>query len=365
MTATILVVDDVEKNVRLLADILAARGYAVLTAFSGAEALAVVEARRPDLVLLDVMMPGMDGYEVCRAIRANPATGILPVVLVTALEPDKERVRGLEAGADDFLTKPVNQAELLARVKSLLRIKALYDEVQHWNRTLERRVADGIAELERLGRLKRFFSPQLAERIVAGGADDPLVSHRREITVVFVDLRGYTAFTESAQPEDVMGVLREYHAAMGELILAHEGTLERFAGDGMMVFFNDPVPIPDAAQRAARMAIGMHAAFERLRGRWRERGFDLQMGIGIAQGPATLGSIGFEGRIDYGAVGPVCNVGARLCAEAKGGEILISERVHAALAGAYPAQAVGELTLKGLQRPVAAYRLGARETAAP
>ena len=262
--ARILVVDDTPRNVKLLADLLSAKGYAVVTAESGPEALKTVDAEQPDLVLLDVVMPGMSGYEVCRRIRENPATGILPVVMVTALDPSEERINGLEAGADDFLTKPINQAELLARVRSLLRIKQLYDTVQaqagqlaEWNKTLEQRVQEQVGQLERLGRLKRFFSPQLAELIVEGGTEDPLKSHRREVTVVFLDLRGFTAFAETSEPEEVMGVLREYHAAMGKLILAHEGTLERFTGDGMMIFFNDPVPVPNPAARALRMAVAM------------------------------------------------------------------------------------------------------------
>ncbi|MGQ0522524.1 MAG: response regulator, partial [Betaproteobacteria bacterium] len=231
MSAKILVVDDNAKNVKLLAELLKAERYGVLTAESGEEALRLVAAEKPDLLLLDVMMPGMNGYEVCQTLRADRTNGILPVVMVTALDPTQERIKGLEAGADDFLTKPVNQPELLARVRSLLRIKALYDEVERqkaelaeWNRTLEERVADGIAELERMGRMKRFFSPQIADLILAGGTDDPLRSHRREITVVFLDLRGFTAFTETADPEEVMGVLREYHAEMGRLIMAHHGT---------------------------------------------------------------------------------------------------------------------------------------------
>lgn len=355
--ARILVVDDVEKNVRLLGDLLAVKGYAVTTASSGAQALEKVASDKPDLVLLDVMMPGMDGYDVCRAIRADPATGILPVVLVTALDPDKERIRGLEAGADDFLTKPVHHAELLARVKSLLRIKSLYDEVQDWNRTLERRVAEGIADLERFGRLKRFFSPQLAKLILAGGADDPLKSHRREITVVFLDLRGFTAFTETADPEEVMSVIREYHAAMGRLILEHEGTLERFTGDGIMIFFNDPQSVPDAAQRAARMALAMQRDFAALNAGWKKRGYEIEMGIGIAQGFATIGAIGFEGRLDYGAVGTVCNLSARLCGQAQGGEILVSARINGALEGGFRCRPAGELALKGFLRPVPAFRL--------
>ncbi len=364
MAAKILVVDDVAMNVKLLADVLGAKGYATVTASSGAEALAKLEIEKPDMLLLDVMMPGMSGYEVCQAIRANPAHSMLPIVLVTALDPAQERAKGLEAGADDFLSKPVNQAELMARVKSLLRIKQLYDEVNRqrdelaqWNRDLEQRVADGVEQLAKVGRLKRFFSPQLANAIVAGGTDDPLKSHRREITVVFLDLRGFTAFTETAEPEEVMGVLGEYHAAMGRLILEHEGTLERFTGDGIMIFFNDPVQIPDAAARAARMVLAMQAEVATLAAGWRKRGYDLQMGVGIAQGFATIGGIGFEGRIDYGAIGTVTNLAARLCGEARGGETLLAQRVMAALDGAFKLEPVDELTLKGFHRPVAAFRL--------
>jgi adenylate cyclase len=364
MSSKILVVDDVALNVKLLADLLGVKGYQTVTAASGPEALEKLEAERPDLVLLDVMMPGMSGYEVCQAIRGNPAHSMLPVVLVTALDPAKERVKGLEAGADDFLSKPLNQAELLARVKSLLRIKSLYDEVHRqkeelagWNRTLEQRVADGVTQLEQVGRLKRFFSPQLAELIVAGGADDPLKSHRREITVVFLDLRGFTAFTETADPEEVMGVLAEYHAAMGRLILAHEGTLERFSGDGIMIFFNDPVTIPDPAPRAARMVLEMQREMAALAAGWQKRGYDLLMGVGIAQGFATIGGIGFPGRIDYGAIGTVTNLAARLCGEAPGGEVLLSQRVMGALDDSFKTEPVGELSLKGFQRPVPAFRL--------
>ena len=364
MKHKILVVDDVPLNIKLLADLLDAKGYTVITASSGPQALKLIESEAPDLVLLDVMMPGMSGYEVCEKIRSDPEHAMLPVVLVTALDPAAERARGLDAGADDFLSKPVGQAELLARVRSLLRIKSLYEEVQarkaellDWNATLERRVAEGVQQVENLGRLKRFFSPQLAELIVAGGADDPLKSHRREITVVFLDLRGFTAFTETADPEEVMGVLSEYHAAMGRLILEHEGTLERFTGDGIMVFFNDPLPIPDAALRAARMALQMQREVAALAVGWNRRGYDLQMGIGIAQGFATIGGIGFPGRIDYGAIGTVTNLAARLCGEAVGGETLMSHRAVGALQADVRTERLDDLALKGFQRPVAAYRL--------
>ncbi len=275
--ARILVVDDTPANVKLLVDVLGAKGYEVSAAVDGEEALARIAAQPPDLVLLDIMMPGLSGYDVCRRIRANPATALLPVVLCTSLDPKQERVNGIEAGADDFIPKPINQQELFARVQSLLRIKALQDEVKaqtaqlaEWNLKLEERVREQLAQMERLGRLKNFFSPQLAEAIVSGGTEDPLKSHRREITVVFLDLRGFTAFTETADPEEVMGVLREYHAAMGELILQHEGTLERFTGDGIMIFFNDPVVVTDPAVRAVRMALQMQQRTAVLAAGWKQ-----------------------------------------------------------------------------------------------
>jgi len=355
--AHILVVDDTPANVKLLADVLGARGYAVSTAASGKEALAKVAADAPDLVLLDVVMPEMSGYEVCKALRADPATARLPVVMVTALDPGQERVKGIEAGADDFLTKPINQPELMARVRSLLRVKQLWDELADLNRTLETRVAEQVAQLERLGRLKRFFSPQLAEAIVSGGAEDPLKSHRRDITVVFLDLRGFTAFAETAEPEEVMGVLREYHTEMGKLILHWEGTLERFTGDGMMIFFNDPTPVPDPAERAVRMAAAMRERVAELAVGWKKTGFDLDFGIGIAHGYATLGAIGFEGRVDYGAIGTVTNLSARLCAEAKPGQVLLTQRVLTAVEALVDAEPVGDVSLKGISRPVKIFNL--------
>jgi len=282
---------------------------------------------------------------------------MLPVVMVTALDPAQERVKGIEAGADDFLSKPINQPELLARVRSLLRVKALHDQLVELNRTLEERVAAQVAQLESFGRLKRFFSPQLAEAILSGGAEDPLKSHRREITVVFLDLRGFTAFAETADPEEVMSVLREYHAEMGKLVLGHEGTLERFTGDGMMIFFNDPVVVDNPSERAVRMAVAMRARVAELATRWRKLGHDLDFGVGIAQGYATIGAIGFEGRWDYGAIGTVTNLAARLCGEAQPGQILISRRLFGAVEDIVAVEPVGDLALKGFSRPVSAYNI--------
>ncbi len=234
----------------------------------------------------------------------------------------------------------------------------LFRQQAEWNRTLEQRVAAQLAELERVSRLKRFLAPQLAEVIVASGDEEKLLeSHRREITVVFCDLRGFTAFSETAEPDEVMGVLREYHTTMGALIFRFEGTLERFAGDGLMVFFNDPIPCADPPARAVRMGVEMRERVSDLTNTWRKRGHELAFGVGIALGDATLGRIGFEGRFDYGAIGPVTNLASRLCHEARGGQILISQRVYAAVEGIVDAKAVGELALKGFHRPLTAYNI--------
>ncbi|MEO8506522.1 MAG: response regulator [Betaproteobacteria bacterium] len=359
----ILVVDDIPQNVKLLADLLGVKGYDVVTASSGEEGLAKVASEHPDLILLDVMMPGMSGYDVCRKIRSDPSTALLPIIFCTSLDPLQERINGIAAGADDFLSKPINQPELFARVASLLRIKRLHEQTQkqaaqlaEWSATLEMRVAEQVAENERLSRLKRFYSPKLAELIVEGNGEDPLKSRRREIVVVYSDLRGFTAFAETSEPEELMRTLGSFHAAMGRLVLAHEATLERFTGDGMMVFLGDPVPIDDAAAKAVALALAMREAAAELSARWKKRGVDLGLGIGIAQGFATVGAIGFEGRIDYGAIGTVTNLAARLCQQAKAGEILLSQRVYAEVGDAIAVDDLGELQLHGFARPARAYR---------
>ena len=355
----ILIVDDNRENREMLARRLERQGYEVRAASGGGEALARLAAEPADLVLLDVMMPDLDGYEVLARLKADPALRDIPVLMLSSLDEVEGVARCIELGADDFLPKPFNPVILRARVSASLQKKRLRDqEVRHlhelgeWNRTLERRVEEQVAKVERLGRLKRFFSPQLAELIVAGGTDDPLRTHRREVVVVFLDLRGFTAFAETSEPEEVMGVLRDYHAAMGSLILEHEGTLERFTGDGLMIFFNDPVEVPNAAERAIRMSIAMRDGVAALGVGWKKRGWELALGVGIAQGYATIGAIGFEGRWDYGAIGTVTNLAARLCGEAQGGQILISSRVAAVVEGLVETEEVGALALKGLRRPV-------------
>jgi class 3 adenylate cyclase len=298
---------------------------------------------------------------VCRRIREHPDTAYLPVVMVTA-SGEEQKVRSLEAGADDFLTKPIDKSELLARVASLARIKRYQDtikrqaaELASWNRELESRVQSQVAQLERMGNLRRFLSPQVAELVVDSGDRSVLESHRREIVVVFCDLRGFTAFAEASEPEEVMGVLKEYHQALGDLIFRFEGTLERFVGDGLMVFFNDPVRCEDAPLRAVRMSVAMRTRVRALAETWARQGHDLAMGIGIAQGYATLGTIGFEGRLDYAAIGSVTNLAARLCVDAERWQILTTERVFAAAGSTVVGEDAGERELRGFSRSVRTY----------
>jgi len=356
--SALLVVDDNEDNRYTLTQRLKRQGYAnVATAQDGREALDLLRTRPFDLVLLDIMMPELNGYQVLAELKADDQLRHIPVIMISAVSELDSVIRCIELGADDYLPKPFNPTLLRARVGACLEKKRLHDELAEWTRTLEQRVQEKVAEVERLGRLKRFFSPQLAELIVAGGADDPLKTHRREVTVVFLDLRGFTAFAETAEPEELMGVLREYHAEMGRLILEHEGTLERFTGDGMMIFFNDPVPVPNPAERAIRMAVAMRDRVTQLSAAWHKRGYELALGVGIAQGYATIGAIGFEGRWDYGAIGTVTNLAARLCGEAKGGQILVSSRVVAAGEEIVETEEVGALTLKGLLKPVPTFNV--------
>jgi adenylate cyclase len=360
----ILIVDDNETNRSILAARLGAEGYETTEAENGERALAVARDAAPDVVLLDVMMPKLDGFEVCRRLKGDSALGFVPVIMVTARADSKDVVTGLNAGADEYLTKPLDHAALVARVRSMLRIKELHDRVEaqaaelaSWNRMLEQRVAEQVVQIERVSRLKRFLSPQIAELILSSSTYEPLASHRRQVTIVFGDLRGFTAFAETAEPEEVMAVMREYHATLGSLVHEFEGTLERFVGDGIMVIFGDPIACPDPCERAVQMAVAMRGRLSELSSKWRHERHELGFGVGIAYGYATLGAIGFEGRSEYSAIGTVVNLAARLCAEARDGQILIDSKVRAALDGRATAEPAGELTLKGLRRPIAAYNV--------
>ena len=352
----ILVVDDQRTIAEMTAGLLRNLGHEVQVALDGEAALEAVRGGRFDLVLCDIMMPGMDGYELCRRLRADPATTLLPVVLVTSLDPQSERLKGIEAGADDFLAKPVNWAELFGRVKRLLKVKALQDEIKDLNAMLEERVRGQVDQLQRLGRLKRFFSRPVAEAIIAGG-EGILEPHRREITAVFLDLRGFTSFTDRADPDQVLALLRAYHATLGRTVDEFSGTLEHFAGDGVMIFFNDPLPVDKPAERAVRMALALQQAFTPIAEAWAKLGHEVGLGIGIAQGTATLGVIGFEERWEYAAIGNVPNLAARLCGAAHAGEIIVDLYVEQDITPIAETEPIGPLSLRGFLQPVPAFRL--------
>ncbi|MGH8544429.1 MAG: adenylate/guanylate cyclase domain-containing protein [Gammaproteobacteria bacterium] len=308
------------------------------------------------------MMPRMNGLEVLKQLRVDERHKSIPVILLTAKATQEDKVRGLDAGADDYVTKPFDAFELLARVRAMMRIKQMHDTLEDWNRSLADKVKQQVDELQRMNRLKRYLSPQIIETILA--EDESLFkNHRREITVVFIDLRGFTAFSDSAEPEEVMEVLRGYHAEMGKLIFQFDGTLVRFAGDGIMTFFNDPIRCVDHTEKALHMALQMKTRVGQLRNGWINKGYDLDLGIGIAAGYATIGNIGFEGRADYDAIGNVTNLAARLCGEAKGGQILIDRKTLSKVEDLVVVETPQELNLKGFGRPVAAFNVvGFRHT---
>jgi len=356
MSKKILIVDDEPFNLDLLEQELADYDYAIERAADGVEALEKTQSFEPDVILLDYMMPRMNGLEVVKHLRATPEHKGIPVILLTAKATQEDKVAGLDAGADDYVTKPFDSFELLARVRAMMRLKEMHDTLTEWNRTLGETVKKQVSELERMARLKRYLSPQIAETIL-GQDDDLFRTHRREITIVFLDLRGFTAFSDSAEPEEVMEFLRHYHAEMGKLVFKFAGTLERFMGDGIVIIFNDPIPCEDHPQHATLMALEMRDRVKELRGTWLKKGYDLDLGVGIAAGYATLGTMGFEGRMDYGTVGNLPNLAARLCAEAKGGQILTDQKTMSRLENAFEAEAIEQLSLKGITRPVLAYNI--------
>ena len=368
----LLVVDDNEDNRYTLSLQLNVLGYHnIAIATNGNEALSVLHSKPFDLVLLDIMMPELNGYEVLERMRSSPELRNIPVIMISAIGELDSVVRCIELGAEDYLPKPFEPTLLRARVYASLERKRLHDQVvaqaaelasqaaelATWNKTLEQRVADQLGEIERMGKLRRFLSPQVADLIVASGMEKQLQSHRREITALFCDLRGFTSFSETSDPEDVMMLLRDYHAAIGQIIIKYGATLEHFAGDGLMLIFNDPLPIDEPELQAVRMALEMRDAIGTLAEKWRRLGHDIGFGIGISNGFATLGTIGFEGRFDYAAVGTVSNIASRLCDEAKPGQILISPRVLMAVEDTMKVEPVGELTLKGIRRPMTAYNV--------
>jgi adenylate cyclase len=347
-----LIVDDSTVNRKLLARHLATLGIESREAADGRSGLAKLSDAGDDVavVLLDVVMPEMDGYETLAAIKSDDALRHIPVIMISGVDELDSVVRCIELGATDYLPKPFDPAILAARIRASLAGKRLHDlEVEY-----AARQAEMLRTIQRQkDELSRFLSPQVAALVSSPEGEQLLAGHRRVATTVFCDLRGFTAFSEAARPEDVLGLLRAYHAMMGALIVKHGGTLEHFAGDGMMIFFNDPIPQADHELRAVRMAVAMREHFVELIREWTGRGYTLGFGVGIATGPATLGRIGFEGRYDYGMVGQAVIVAARLSSAAAASQILLAPATHAAVAELVDAEPVGELQLKGFSRPIA------------
>ena len=356
MANKILIVDDEPFNLDLLEQELMDHDYIIERAGDGVEALEKADSFEPDLLLLDYMMPKMNGVEVVKQLRAHEKHRRIPVILLTAKATQEDKIAGLDAGADDYVTKPFDSFELLARVRAMLRIKELHDQLDEWNRTLTEKVQHQVNELQRMEKLRGYLAPQIAETIL-GNEAELFKTHRREITAVFLDLRGFTAFSENAEPEEVIQFLRQYHEEMGKLVFKHEGTLERFVGDGIVVIFNDPILCENHPQKAVSMALDMRDRVAELRPGWIKKGFDLDLGVGLSVGYATLGTIGFEGRMDYGTIGNVANLAARLCAEAKGGQVLTDQKSLTRIEDQFDSEFVGEHHLKGINRPIMTYNI--------
>ncbi len=368
----ILIVDDNSTNVDIFQTRLAIHGYDILTASDGEQAVSIARERQPDLILLDVMMPKMDGVEVCRQLKGDSSLPFMPIILVTAKSDSKDVVAGLEAGAEEYLTKPVDQQALVARVKSMLKIKDLHDKTQEqatqiseWNRKLEElnrsledRVNQQVQQIERLNRLRRFLSPAVAEMVVSERKlFDPEDAHREEIAIICCDLRGFTAFAESAQPEETLEVLRQYQKTIGGLVTKYDGTIDHFAGDGIVVFLNDPVKCEQPARRAVQLAVSMRERVGELIVDWKSHGHDLGFGVGVAFGFASIGLVGFEGRYDYAATGPYVCLAARLCDKAEHGQVLVSQRVHTELDETVKAECIGKIEFKGFRKPLPTYNV--------
>ena len=356
--AAILVVDDNEDNRYTLTRRLKREGYEnVTTANDGRQALEQLAGKAFDLVLLDIMMPEMNGYEVLERVKKDEKLRHIPVIMITAVEDMASIVKCIELGAEDHMPKPFDATLLRARVGASLEKKRLRDEIHDWGKKLEERVQEQLGQLDRLGRLKRFFSPQVAASLVGAGGEELLKTHRREVVITFLDLRGFTAFTDKVEPEEVMAVLADYHKVMGPLVMSNEGTLDRFTGDGMMIYFNDPIPLENPLLNCARMAVEMQKQFVPLREKWNKRSYGLDLGIGFAQGYATLGAIGFEQRFDYTCIGSVINHAARLCGEAKGGQILTNQKTYVRAEEFVEAEQLGEMAFKGVAAPVPVYNI--------
>jgi adenylate cyclase len=344
----VLVVDDSRMNRMTLVRLLERLGHETVEAADGREALDLLAAGIPvDLVLLDLVMPRVDGFETLATMKADPALALLPVIVVSGLDDLDGIVRCIEMGAVDYLPRPIKPTLLQARVEATLADKRLRDDNARLLQTVERQRTE----------LARFLSPRVAELVSSPEGAALLEGHRGELTVVFADLRGFTAFCEVADPEEIVRVLREYHAVIGRRVTEFEATLEHYAGDGVHLFFNDPVAQADHRMRAVRLTVALRDDVARLQDAWMARGVRLGFGVGVSVGHATAGRIGFEGRYAYAALGAIVNLAARLSAEATPGQILLTDELYRDVAGRLEAEAVEDLVLKGISQPVRAWNV--------
>lgn len=358
---TILVADDLEDNVMVLRSFLKHHNYKTIAAYSGKEAVKLAEAHKPDLILLDLNMPEMSGLDVLNVIRKNADLNNTGIILLTASGNVDELLRSFSVGADDFIQKPYHHIEMLARIQSVLKMRDTQlklieanKRLDEFNQDLEITVAKQVDELEKVNRLRRYFSPQVAETFL-NGSYAPFSNERKEVTVVFLDLRSFTSFTEDNDPEVVMTTLSEFHSTVGPIIFKHNATLERFTGDGMMCFLGAPQPEPDHAQKAFEMACEMQETVTSLSRKWLDNDFGLGLGIGISTGMASTGTIGFEQRLDYAAIGSVTNLSARLCGKAAAGEILLCSGSYSKLTATTGLSLKGNLAFKGFSKEIEVY----------
>ncbi|MCM8541395.1 MAG: response regulator [Lentisphaeraceae bacterium] len=358
---TILVADDLEDNVMVLRAFLKHHNYKTLAAYSGKEAVAIAEAKKPDLILLDLNMPEMNGLDVLKVIRKNSDLNNTGIILLTASGNVDELLRSFSVGADDFIQKPYHHIEMLARIQSVLKMRDTQlklieanKRLDEFNQDLEITVAKQVDELEKVNRLRRYFSPQVAETFL-NSSQAPFSNERKEVTVVFLDLRSFTSFAENNSPDTVMTTLSEFHSTVGPIIFKHNATLERFTGDGMMCFLGAPKPEPDHAQKAFEMAIEMQDTVRDLSRKWLDSNFGLGLGIGISTGMASTGTIGFEQRLDYAAIGSVTNLSARLCGKAEAGEILLCSESFKKLSAKNGLALKGNLNFKGFSKEIEVY----------
>lgn len=353
----ILVVDDNPQNVEIMKARLSSQNYTVIEAFNGEEALAKVAENEPDLILLDVMMPKMDGFQVCEKLKADEKTKLIPIIIVSARSGSEDILKGLQLGADEYLPKPFEHIELLARVKNLLKLRMAQKELLSMNRGLESKVCEQVELLNSAKKLERYFSPQVVKTIMEKDASGKLLNSRKLLTLFVSDIDNFTGISEASEPEDIVNLLNEYFSAMTKIAFDHGGTVDKFMGDGMFIFFGDPIPQEDHAERALNMALAMQADVEKLRKKWQTGSHDLKVSMGVTTGYVTVGSIGPADRTDYTVIGNQVNAAFRLCSDARPGQILVSQRTESLTEGKFNFEKIGEVTIEGMRTPLTIYTL--------